>query len=134
MIREDIDIDLARLDLESTRTNKLYSKYIEKYSIAQKNLFTYNSAYDKLVLQRSRYYLGTQTDDYYKEHGHVQTRIVKTELPNYLKADKLIIAAKTMIKDQEIILEIYEKTLRQIGSRNFEIKNIITWQQLHGNI
>ena len=126
---DEVSIDEFDLDGESIRTPKLHSRWLKLLGEEAVNAKKLKSKYDKMYLERWRYYNGTQTDSYYMEHGLVNQKILKTDLSLYINADKFISKMKELIEIQDQIVMFLEKIVKEISQRGYHIKSAIEWRK-----
>lgn len=124
IVIDDIDLDgtLVNLPKLSIKYNQLYCD-----SLAQlKDLYALK---DKVSLERWKYWMGKQTDAYYKANGIVHDKILKSDVEKYLAADEKMILVNSIITSQKALVDFYEKSLKEIQSMNFHIRAAIDWRK-----
>ena len=69
--------------------------------------------------------------DELKEYGWSPQplRILKSDIPTYIDADKDVVEASLKIGVQEAKVEYLESIIKQINNRNFILSNIINWEK-----
>lgn len=125
----EVVVDEYNLDGESIRSSKLHTRWLGLLgdeAIKHKKL---SNLYKKLLLDRTRYYSGTQTDKYYAEYGACHLKVLKTDLPLYLDADDHLCYVKEILEIQTQVVGFLEKTVKQIGSRSYDIRAAIDWRK-----
>lgn len=125
----EVVIDEYNLDGESIRSSKLHTRwlgFLGDEAIKHKKL---SNLYKKLLLDRTRYYSGTQSDKYYAEYGPCHVKVLKTDLPLYLDADDHLCYVKEILEIQTQIVGFLEKTLKNISGRSFDIRAAIDWRK-----
>lgn len=132
----DSVIDMTELAGESIGTSKLHSKYIklmmeamEEERIARKALY---------VLQRdkSAYYLGTidkKTLDHYGWAPFLK-KIIKTELKDYLDADKDMQEASLLKDIASAKIRLCEEIIKSLHGRGYLVKNAIDWIKFQNGV
>lgn len=125
---KDSPIDEIQLDKESLNIPKLHAKYLD-YLLKEKRVLdkVFHRYYIELK-ERREYYSGRATPDVYKEEP-LELKILKTDIPEYLNADKKIQEIQEMINKQKVKVEYLEGVLDQIRQRNWNIKNAIEWKR-----
>lgn len=126
---EEVTINEHDLDGESLRTAKLHSRWLSMMGDEAVKMKQIQNLMKKLMLERSRFFLGTQTDKYYAEHGQPHVRVPKTDLPLYIDADDQICAVRELAEIQEQLVGFLEKTVKEISSRTFHIRAAIDWRK-----
>jgi hypothetical protein len=87
--------------------------------------------YKVLIKLKNDYYRGDMDSEELKEHGWdpQPLRILKSDIPTYIDADKDVVEASLKIGVQEAKVEYLESIIRQINNRNFILKSIIDWER-----
>lgn len=125
----EIVIHQHDLDGESLRTPRLHSRWLSMMGDEAVKLKQLSNMNKKLTLERTRFFLGTQTDKYYAEHGQPHVRVPKTDLPLYLDADDQVSMLREIIEIQSQLVDFLEKTVREISSRTYHIRAAIDWRK-----
>ena len=128
-LSSDLVIDDMSLDSESLNTPKLYSKYLFKYTESLNKLRKIQDIHAKIKLERWKYYVGKQSTAYYKEHGQVHDKILKTDIDMYLNADDYVVAISAIYDKQKRLCDMLEKSLKEINQRSYHIKSVIEWRK-----
>lgn len=128
-VTKDITLDTIRLDDESLRSPKVHNRWLSELSEASFLYTQLKNSQKKLELERWKYYMGKQTDQYYAQYGIVHEKSLKTDLDKYLKADDYIIEMSEVVEAQSIVVEFLEKTVKDISNRSFSIQNAINWRK-----
>lgn len=126
---EEVVINEHDLDGESLRTPRLHSRWLSMMGDEAVKLKQLSNMNKKLTLERSRFFLGTQTDKYYAEHGQPHVRVPKTDLPLYLDADDQVSMLREIMEIQTQLVDFLEKTVREISSRTYHIRAAIDWRK-----
>ena len=64
----------------------------------------------------------------YRDHPF-DHKILKADLHIYLESDEELIKAKQKVEYFKICQDTCERILKQVGNRNWEIKNAIEWRK-----
>lgn len=128
---EDSKIDRSELGNESLKLPQLHSKYYKVFSEERLRLKQYESEYKILYKQKFEYYMGTIDEYEMKELGWEPQplKILRTDIPVYMDADKDIINLNLKISMQKEKIDVLENIIRNINSRGFQIKNAIDWER-----
>ena len=105
---------------EARRIPILHAKWLDKYLRIQ--LLRKEKEYDFNALYRQKYsfYMG-------REETAPDEKIIKTEVPIYIKGDPDIIKAQAIVDLYEKLEEALKQILNNINNRSFQIKNAIDW-------
>jgi|TARA_Y100000287_G_scaffold186101_1_gene191840 hypothetical protein len=105
---------------EARRIPILHSKWLDKYLKIQ--LIKKEKEYDhnRLYLQKYSYYMG-------REETAPEDRIIKTEVPVYIKGDLEYIKSQATLDLYEKLENTLKEILNNINNRSFQIKNAIDW-------
>lgn len=133
-VAEDIAIDEVRLDDESLRTPKLHNRWLSELSEAAYSLKQYKNHQKKLFLERWKYWMGKQTDQYYAQYGIVHDKVIKADLDKYLEADDFLIEMTEIIEVQSQVVDFLEHTTKQIAFRGNAIRNAIDWRKFESGV
>lgn len=133
-ISDDLDIDDMSLDSESLKTPRLYSKYLFTYTESLNKLRKIQDIQSKVKLERWRYYVGKQSTLYYKEHGQVHDKILKSDVDMYMNADDYVISITAIFDKQKRLCDLLEKTLKEINQRSYHIKSVIEWRKFESGV
>lgn len=126
---EEVAIDEFDLDGESLKTPKLHSRWMSILGDEAARLVTLQNLQKKVYLERWKYYNGKQPDSYYREHGVVHDKILKGDIGMYLDADEYVAIMKEIVNAQSHLVDFLEKTIKEISSRTFHLKNAIEWRR-----
>ena len=128
MWKEDSKINEVDLDLTSTATPKLHSKYLELYTVSKLQL-------KRLRLKISELKKGKMTKEDMDDRGWEYdpykggTKPLKGDMDYYYDADPDIQALVAKIEYQETLVETLEEIMNNIRWRHSTIKNIIDWRR-----
>ena len=125
-VKRDLKINDLELDIESLRIPALHTKYLQ---LLTENSLKLKKANGELaVLKRNKwiYYTGKASEDVYKEKGDFPLKLkTKDEERTFIEADEDIQKKKTEVEYYETVVDYLQEIVRQIGQRNFQIKNAI---------
>ena len=77
-------------------------------------------SHNRLYLQKYSYYMG-------REETAPEDRIIKTEVPIYIKGDSDYIKSQATLDLYEKVESTLKEILNNINNRSFQIKNAIDW-------
>lgn len=126
MAEDDMEIDDLELDQESVRVPKLYSKYLNEHFNATRIYLDMKERKDALFLERWRYYMGKQTDQYYAKHP-LHEKVLKTDVDKYMAADPMMVKMNRAFNLQKAVVEYLENILKEIQRRGYHIRAAIDY-------
>lgn len=130
-VERDMKVDDTQLDLESLKIPQLHNKYLNFLQEERFNLK--KMGFDFASLRRSKweYYTGKMSEEDLKEKGWepFDLKILKSDIDMYLDSDNDMILMKQKITYQEEKVFYLESVIKEIGQRNWEIRNAIEWRK-----
>ena len=128
---KDGEIDQVNISTTASDIPKLHNKYYRFYVEEGLKLKKQRADYKVLIKLKNDYYRGDMDSEELKEHGWdpQPLRILKSDIPTYIDADKDVVEASLKIGVQEAKVEYLESIIRQINNRNFILKSIIDWER-----
>lgn len=123
-IADDLTIDRMQIVDESARTPRLFSKYLSLYQEEKLKLRTIQRKLDKVTLDRREYYLGKSQDKDYRDASWGRN-LSEKEIPYFLNADDEYRSYVDKLTFQQIIVDMLERTLKEINNRNYTIRAMI---------
>jgi len=134
-VKRDLKINDLELDIESLRIPSLHSKYLQ---LLTENSLKLKKAIGELsVLKRNKwiYYTGKAPEEVYKEKGDFPLKLkTKDEERTFIEADEDIQKKKTEVEYYEAVVDYLQEIVKQIGQRNFQIKNAIDWRKFEAGM
>tara|TARA_Y100000593_G_scaffold93316_1_gene187782 strand:- start:304 stop:735 length:432 start_codon:yes stop_codon:yes gene_type:complete len=134
-VKRDLKINDLELDIESLRIPSLHTKYLQ---ILTENSLKLKKANGELsVLKRNKwiYYTGKASEDVYKEKGNFPLKLkTKDEERTFIEADEEFQKKKTEVEYYETVVDYLQEIVKQIGQRNFQIKNAIEWRKFEAGM
>lgn len=129
VVAGEVALDMIRLDEEALKTPKLHNRWLAEMSEAAYYFKQIKNSQKKLELERWKYWMGKQTDQYYAEYGIPHEKSLKTDLDKYLGADEFLIEMNEMVELQSQKVDFLEQTVKGISNRGFTIRNAIEWRR-----
>ena len=129
MWKKDSVIDTDLYCEESTKIAQLHMRYMEffnTYSLMKKER---EIEMRRLIREKWLYYKGKAPSKVYKEMPFDFKLTTKEEVNMFIESDEDICKLQYKIDYIEQIINFLEGVLRQIGNRNFQIKNAIEWEK-----
>lgn len=127
----DMKVDDTQLDLESLKIPQLHNKYLNFLQEERFNLK--KMGFDFASLRRSKweFYTGKMSEEDLEKNGWepFDLKILKSDVDMYLDADSDMILMKQKITYQEEKVFYLESVIKEIGQRNWEIRNAIEWRK-----
>ena len=129
MWKKDSVIDTDLYCEESTKIPQLHMRYMEfmnTYTLMKKER---EIEMRRLIREKWLYYKGKAPSKVYKEMPFDFKLTTKEEVNMFIESDEDICKLQYKIDYIEQIINFLEGVLRQIGNRNFQIKNAIEWEK-----
>jgi len=129
MWEKDSKIDPDNLHEESLKIAQLHSKYYTIYNTT--SILRENSrvSYDKLRLERYRFYTGKAPREVYEEEQFNHKVVGKDSIQRHMEADERLNKVLMKIKIYDVTLRFLEDIIKNISNRTYQIKNAIEWQR-----
>ena len=134
-VKRDLKINDLELDIESLRIPSLHIKYLQ--FLTENSLKLKKANGELAVLKRNKwiYYTGKASEDVYKEKGDYPLKLkTKDEERTFIEADEEIQKKKTEVEYYETVVDYLQEIVKQIGQRNFQIKNAIEWRKFEAGM
>lgn len=132
MWQEDCNIDENHLDRASIQTAKLHSKYLRIMIQHKMKIAAYQAEYKNLRQAKFRYYRGEMPKDELKERGWDQwqgIKPLKNEMEEFLGGDSDLNKIDLKISYIKVMVEALESILKQIGARDWQIRNAVEYKK-----
>ena len=134
-VKRDLKINDLELDIESLRIPRLHTKYLQL--LTENSLKLKKASGELSVLKRNKwiYYTGKASEEVYKEKGDFPLKLkTKDEERTFIEADEDIQKKKTEVEYYETVVDYLQEIVKQIGQRNFQIKNAIEWRKFEAGM
>ena len=128
MAENDLKIDDLELGDESLKHASLHQKYLNIYNNFRQLVAMKDAEYRILYRKKWEYYSGKSEPQVYRDNPF-DHKILKQDLPIYLESDEELIKAKNLVEHYKICADTCERTMKQIQSRGWDIKNAIEWRK-----
>lgn len=131
MWAKDSEIDQTNVSNESANIPKLHNKYFKLYVDEGLRLRKQKADYKLLVKLKGEYYRGELDIEELKQYGWQPQplKILKTDIPTYIDADKDVINLSLKIGMQEEKVGYLESIIKMISNRGFQLKTIVDWER-----
>lgn len=127
----DCEVDVTNISKESANISKLHNKYYQIYMQEGYRLRKMKADFKVLSKLKQEYYRGELSMEDLREYGWdpQPLKILRTDIPSYLDADKDLIDSSLKIGMQEEKVEYLESIIKQISNRGFQLKTIVDWER-----
>ena len=125
--KEDCQIDTDLYCEESIRIPQLHQRYLEFYNTYSLMKKEKEGELNALKKDKWLYYTGKAPSQIYKEMPFDLKLTTKEEIWMFIDADEEIRKLRYKIDYMDQVLYFLENVLKQINTRNFQIKNAIEW-------
>jgi|TARA_B100000085_G_scaffold283513_1_gene314341 hypothetical protein len=129
MWKKDSVIDTDLYCEESTKIPQLHMKYMEFFNTFSLMKKEREIEMRRLIREKWLYYKGKAPSSVYKELPFDLKLTTKEEINMFIESDEDICKLQYKIDYIEQLISFLEGVLRQIGNRNFQIKNAIEWEK-----
>lgn len=129
MWKKDSKIDNDLYCEESTKIPQLHMKYMEFFNMFSLMKKERELELKGLIKEKWLYYKGKAPSSVYKEMPFDLKLTTKEEISMFIDADEDICKLQYKVGYIETVLTFLDGVLRQINSRNFQIKNAIEWEK-----
>ena len=129
MWKKDSKIDNDLYCEESTKIPQLHMKYMEFFNMFSLMKKERELELKGLIKEKWLYYKGKAPSSVYKEMPFDLNLTTKEEISMFIDADEDICKLQYKVGYIETVLTFLDGVLRQINSRNFQIKNAIEWEK-----
>lgn len=131
MWERDAQIDRTELGEESLRIPILHSKYFKIFSQERLLLRKMEGDYKTLFKDKYEWYNGSISEEQLREYEWEPNplKILRTDIPMHLEADKQLQAQSLKIEMQREKVEFVEAIIKSLTTRGFQIKSAIDWER-----
>ena len=129
MWKKDSVIDTDLYCEESTKIPQLHMRYMEFHNTFSLMKKERELEMKRLIREKWLYYKGKAPSKVYKEVPFDLKLTTKEEISMFIESDEDICKLQYKIDYIEQMLTFLDGVLRQIGNRNFQIKNAIDWEK-----
>lgn len=124
---QDSSIDRSALDEEALKISKLHHKYHKVYTNERMILRKYEADMKVLKLDKYEFYTQGPTKETAEKGWQLPPigKVIRSDVGQYLDADKDIIELNLKIGLQHEKIELLESILKTLTNRGFQIKSAI---------
>lgn len=128
MWKEDSKMDPTEPAEGLSRIGSLHSKYLTLLSINRQSVKVLEKSQRKFKKIKWEYYSGRMDEARLKKFGWDPfPYILKSEIAIYLDSDKDLLAIETEKEVHEEIVDVCASIIKELTSRTYQLKDIITW-------
>ena len=129
MWKKDSVIDTDLYCEESTKIPQLHMRYMEFHNTFSLMKRERDLEMRRLIREKWLYYKGKAPSKVYKDLPFDLKLTTKEEINMFIESDDDICKLQYKIGYIEQMITFLDSVLRQIGNRNFQIKNAIDWEK-----
>lgn len=133
--KKDAVLNILEPDIELRKISPLHAKYLTILSSHRRALKEGERRLTKLKRLKYEYYTGRLdkvTLDKYEWTPFPYT--LKGDLNTYLDSDKELLNARAVLSIHEEVVDLTERILKELGSRTFQLKDIISWARFTSGV
>jgi len=128
LAEKDLKINDTELDLESLKTPQLHNKYMKHLTKFKLMLSKAEAEFAQTKRTLWEYYTGKADASVYAQKPF-DLKILKQDVDQYIQSDDEFIKAKQKVDYLSTIVDYLDRTIRQIQSRDWNIRNAIEWRK-----
>ena len=131
---QDSQIDRNALDDEALKLSQLHHKYHRIYTNERLVLRKYEAELKTLKLDKYEFYTQGPTKETQDRGWQLPPigKIIRSDVGQYLDADKDIIELNLRIGVQHEKIELLESIIKTVSNRGFQIKTAVDWIKYTG--
>jgi hypothetical protein len=130
-VRADLKLDSSELVYESVRTPDIFHKYNKIVMTEKLALKKLERQWDILYLQQWEYYRKKSPEEVYEKKPLLK-KIMDSDVKLYLASDPELQELRAQIESKEELVDFLKRTLEQIASRQWNIRNAIEYLKYLG--
>ena len=132
-VSQDLKVDDEHLDTESLKNQEIKATYLDHKSKFELLLFKAKGDYKRLYREKWEYYGGKADAKIYATKPF-DLKVLKNDLHIYIESDEDIIKSEHKIAYLESVIKYIDGILKSIQSRQWDIKNAISWRQFEAGM
>lgn len=126
--KQDSKLDMEEPAEELAKIGSLHSKYLSLLSNYRQQVKSLEKKQKKFKKIKWEYYSGRLDQQMLKKFGWEPfPHILKSDIATYMDADKDMIAIESEIDLYEELVDVCTYILKELTSRTYQIRDIITW-------
>jgi hypothetical protein len=128
--KKDSKLDVLEPSKELQKIGQLHAKYLAILSAHRRAFKEANRTFAKLKRIKHEYYSGRLDQETLKKYNwNPFPYTLKTDLSIYMDSDPDALNAKRVIELHEEIVQVSESIIKELNSRTYQLKDIITWER-----
>ena len=128
-IEDALKISTDNYDLESIKFVSIFSLFSRMNRIHVKKLLELSKQRDKVFVQRQKHYSGKMKPEHYQKE-ELQVIPEKKDIDKWVRADSIVQEIESLVKDQELVVDLIERAMKEATTRNFAVKNCLEYKKL----
>lgn len=128
LAEKDLKINDTELDLESLKTPQLHNKYMKHLTKFKLMLSKAEAEFAKTKRDLWEYYTGKADASVYASKPF-DLKILRNDVDQYIQSDEEYIKSKQKMDYLNAVVDYLDRTIRQIQSRDWNIRNAIEWRK-----
>jgi hypothetical protein len=131
MAEVDLKFNESELDTESLRIPQLHGKYLNLLYDEKLVLRKWKNELSSLAKLKWEYYTGKMSEEDLKKYGWepFSLRILKQDVELYMESDSDLNGRRDRVFVQEEKVNYLESIIKMISSRQYHIRDAITWRK-----
>jgi hypothetical protein len=127
----DSQINRSELGEEALKIPKLHHKYFKIFTHERLQLRKYEAEMKQLKIEKLEFYTLGPTEESHEKGWKLppQGKILKSEVNNYIEADKDIVNLSLRMGIQHEKIDLLESIVKSLTARGFNIKAAIEWER-----
>jgi len=131
--KKDAKIDKLEPSNELKRIGSLHSKYLEILSAHRRAFKESSRTFAKLKRVKYEYYTGKMDQETLKKYNwNPFPYTLKSDLSTYMESDADVLKAQRLMGIHEEIMDLCQSILKELGSRTYQLRDIISWERFIG--
>lgn len=128
--KKDATMDRLEPSQELKKIGSLHAKYLHILSNHRQALKECDRRLVKLKRVKYEYFTGRLDQETMKNLGWpIFPYTLKGDLATYMDSDADLLNAKKVISIHEEIVDLCERIIKELGSRTFQLRDIIAWER-----
>lgn len=128
--KKDSAMDRLEPASELRKIGPLHSKYLSILSSHRRALKEAERRMAKLRKLKYEYYTGRLDQQTLAKYGWQPfLYTLKGDLNTYMESDNELLNGKAVMAIHEEVMDVAERIIKELGSRTFQLKDIISWEK-----
>lgn len=128
---KDSQLDRSELGEEALKIPKLHHKYFKIFTHERLQLRKLEADLKQLKLEKHEFFTMGPTEETHEKGWRLppQGKILRSDVNNYIEADKDIVNLSLKIGIQHEKIDLLESIIKSLTARGFNIKAAIEWER-----